>query len=551
VVSGKTEAKLIEAVEKNWRYSSASQIKGFRRCQRMWWQEKIAKLPVPRKPAADLGIELHGQMEEYLLGERKLGKLDPRLQPGVDFGFLPDPSDLNREMVEHRFQLPSSLTPSVTIRGVIDLLERGRVTDHKTTSSFRFLKAPEELVHDAQCIVYSYWAVISRLALPDGSIEFRHLYYLTRGSPQVRESKVVMTPSILKEGWKEIVEIGKKMHRTARLPLAEIEPNLDACTDYGGCPFRANCASTGIASFGPLSGLFTPPQKRTPTMKMESSQLSFAERLQKRKTAQEGGILVPLSLPGPGTLNPPDGTPEFEQVPTEVPKPVKAQESHEAILQQALQTLGDCQGYLLREAYAGAKKPALISVVNRFAEVLNMEISAKGTKKQLLIKLYAAAGVVPLPALLGEPTGREKLRAAAAQERADKTPPEAAQAETQAEVVEDIPVEENPVQTPEVDLSVNGSTLYINCLPRGVTMTYLDELLPTFQAEVAEAAALPFYGLVEYNNGPKRVAALVAHRLETGSLDLPTVLYADRKTPCTDAVLEVLIPLFTNVIERT
>jgi hypothetical protein len=208
-----------------------------------------------------------------------------------------------------------------------------------------------------------------------------------------------------------------------------------------------------------------------------------------------------------------------------------------------LQTPENCRDYLVREAYAGIKKAPLVEVVQHFAKVLDTEIETKGTKRQLLRRLYEAAGV-PTPEALTEPTGREKLRAAAAQERAESEPETPVQAEPPPEPVEAISVDENT----EV---VTETTLYINCLPRGVAMTYLDQLLPSFQAEVAEAAALPFYGLVEYNNGPKRVAALIAHRLESGSLEIPQVLYADRKTPCTDAVLEVLIPLFTHVIERT
>lgn len=533
---------MISAVEKNWRFSSPSQIKTFNRCQRAWWWEKIAKLPVPTKPAAQLGLGLHGELEQYLLGTRSVGKLDPRLQPAVDFGYLPAPGTLPAGRVEARFQLPSSLSPSVTLRGVIDLLEPGRVTDHKTTSSFKYMKSEDELVHDSQCIIYSYHAVTERLTLPDGSVNFRHLYYLTRGGPEVREVEVNMTPPMLKEGWKEIVSIGKTMHKAAKLPVLEIEPNLDACMDYGGCPFRANCAATGVGSFGPLSGLFN--QTKRGTVKMPgTNQMSFAERLQKRKASQEGEISVPLSLPGPQDINPPDGTPEFEQVSTDAPPVVKAAHPYAAIVSDVLQTPEDCRAYLLREAYAGIKKAPLVEVVQHFAKVLETEIESKGTKRHLLRRLYEAAGV-PTPEALSEPTGREKLRAAAAQERAESEPETPVQAEPPPEPVEAISVEENTETATE-------TALYINCLPRGVVMTYLDQLLPSLQAEVAEAAALPFYGLVEYNNGPKRVAALIAHRLENGSLELPPALYADRRTPCTDAVLEVLIPFYTHVIERT
>ena len=137
-----------------------------------------------------------------------------------------------------------------------------------------------------------------------------------------------------------------------------------------------------------------------------TNQMSFAERLQKRKASQEGEISVPLSLPGPQDINPPDGTPEFEQVTTDAPPAVKAPHPYAAIVSDVLQTPEDCRAYLQREAYAGIKKAPLVEVVQHFAKVLDTEIETKGTKRHLLRRLHEAAGV-PTPGALTEPTGRK------------------------------------------------------------------------------------------------------------------------------------------------
>ena len=50
-----------------WNHVSASQIKTYRRCSRKWWFEKIAGHRSPTSAAAELGRQLHAQLENYLL----------------------------------------------------------------------------------------------------------------------------------------------------------------------------------------------------------------------------------------------------------------------------------------------------------------------------------------------------------------------------------------------------------------------------------------------------------------------------------------------------
>jgi hypothetical protein len=85
-------------------------------------------------------------------------------------------------------------------------------------------------------------------------------------------------------------------------------------------------------------------------------------------------------------------------------------------------------------------------------------------------------------------------------------------------------------------------------------VVYADELLASLQDKVAEDAAVPHYGVLSYGEGPKRVAALLRAGLDRGDLSLPRELVVDRRSPCADAVLDVLIPLYRRsggiIVER-
>ena len=73
---------------------------------------------------------------------------------------------------------------------------------------------------------------------------------------------------------------------------------------------------------------------------------------------------------------------------------------------------------------------------------------------------------------------------------------------------------------------------------------YIDEIIEPIQSQVAEHAQLPHYNLLEYGEGPKRVASVLRAQLMNGNLALPLELVCEKFGPCADAVLEVLIPFY-------
>jgi len=96
----------------------------------------------------------------------------------------------------------------------------------------------------------------------------------------------------------------------------------------------------------------------------------------------------------------------------------------------------------------------------------------------------------------------------------------------------------------------NERTLYVGCHPRGRTVDYLDNILVDVQKQVALDYGKDHYTMLDYGTGPKAVGAELARAVREGRLALPQALVVDRKHPCADEVLEVLMPHYQHIIER-
>ena len=238
---------------KPWRNVSASQIATFRSCPTKWWWEKIRGIRTPETPARTKGKRLHKEWERYLV--EGIVPQDPIAVSSLEH--LPPPGSVSRELVETRIDQTEGLP--VPLIGYIDLIEaptsgRRRVTDHKTTSDFKWCRAPEELATDPQALVYC--AEYLR-RYPGGPVAFRHVYARTKGRPESDVREVSLTPEWVDEHYRtSIVKTAHEMATYATANVRDVPYKTTACDRYGGCPHRGLCLLVGKQLGGLLDGLF-------------------------------------------------------------------------------------------------------------------------------------------------------------------------------------------------------------------------------------------------------------------------------------------------------
>ena len=275
---------------------SPSQISAFRRCELRWWWQTIAGFKAPETKSQRLGKEIHAELEAYLKGGPT--PKNPIALAGINR--LPSPADVDPLDVEFGFLLDIGPVPFF---GFIDLREpkRGRITDHKTTSDFGYMKTSVELFHDPQAVVYGVVGHTPRIL--EGPVEyagqenvykvapcfsarqeFRHVYYRTREAPRAEESGVVLHPGDLESNFRAVLKTVYRMEEAASLTSpTQVRTNLSACDDYGGCPHRVRCANIGHPVMGSMSGVFNLKPQVQGEQKMAMSPLAL---LASRKATQ-------------------------------------------------------------------------------------------------------------------------------------------------------------------------------------------------------------------------------------------------------------------------
>ena len=242
-----------------FKHASPSQIKTYRACQVKWLYQSILKYPTPTKPHLLTGKKCHEEIEEYLAQGTPPGRI---MTAGIHR--LPKPP-IPRDHIEHSAALLDESLP-VPVVLMVDLLEPSstQVTDHKTTSNFKYALTPEELRHDVQAIVYGVHAaaLYAGIATPTGDtytargtqypiyrprfdasagVTFRHVYYRTSGAPKSKESAVKLTPEDLRKGWEGIKKDVQQMAIDATKQPAALPDSRSHCGAYGGCPFVGPC----------------------------------------------------------------------------------------------------------------------------------------------------------------------------------------------------------------------------------------------------------------------------------------------------------------------
>lgn len=233
---------------------SPSQISNFRDCPRKWWYASIAKIPYPQHPSAALGERVHKILEMSTAAKSRPGSTTtvsentPQKEvlvaqaawDAIDAFLLQRTgrSLVDREaQIEEAWELPQGSPLTLAARGRADLVLPDFIVDWKTTSDLRWAKSAKELRSDPQVLMYS--AALD----PDEPVrDFVHVYTRTRNSPAAR---VVHTPIDRFMREQGLIALDKHVAAMAGCASAgaaeEVEPNTDACSRYGGCPFALRC----------------------------------------------------------------------------------------------------------------------------------------------------------------------------------------------------------------------------------------------------------------------------------------------------------------------
>lgn len=288
---------------------SASQVKTYQACPRKWWYEKVAGYRTGSTTAQAFGTMIHGQMETWLQGGAE--PEHPVARAGMVLCPSPSP-DLGIEV---------EMLPALTLAGVpwvgrIDLLapplgDLGPlVLDHKTTSDYRYCKTASDLRTDPQMVSYACFAS-EKFYGPSARTRSRpvrlaHVYYHSRPEKLPASTSRARRVDTTLESW-QAWEVFTSFTPTVESMKADwlkgsaldVEPDFDACHDYGGCPHRAICNATrnpmttptnplaprSVASLlslprKPLAAAPAPAQAAQPAQPAQPAQTAQAARLE-------------------------------------------------------------------------------------------------------------------------------------------------------------------------------------------------------------------------------------------------------------------------------
>jgi RecB family exonuclease len=246
-------------------YLSVSQLKKAAECERKWFFTKVLHLEEPQRGSQELGKKVHKQLEHYLkTGEDVLGDIARAALP-----FLPKPCGpellLEQSITASNRPItgPTVTADGIPLVGFIDRVEEigtgkvpaARAADYKTSKDpEKWAATPEQLSTTAeqpgiQMVGYAV-SVEKQLGLRhDDVIELEHLYLHTKPTKAdkaaKRDVKQVLgsiTPAKAHEEWKRMDVLAHRLREVARAKsLDDVRPSWNACKNFGGCAFQAQC----------------------------------------------------------------------------------------------------------------------------------------------------------------------------------------------------------------------------------------------------------------------------------------------------------------------
>ena len=227
---------------------SASQVDSWDRCQRYWYNRSVLKIPTPQTPAQKRGQDIHSAVETYL----REGTIHPEWAGHVNVAipYLPPPKSPD-VLIEQKITLKTFPGGPDWI-GYIDLLWMVKlpvkISDHKTTGNFKYVKTPSDLRDNIQMNSYGKWVIDN---VDYDEVEYEHIYI---GTKEIRSKivSVLVTRDHINKIWARDVEKVKAMAEVASAEpttAEELPPTYSACGMYGGCPYRERCHISPLRGF--------------------------------------------------------------------------------------------------------------------------------------------------------------------------------------------------------------------------------------------------------------------------------------------------------------
>ena len=245
---------------------SASQFKTYQRCSRLWWFDKVLRLPRTGGSYGHIfGKVIHAVAERWLEADETGRNLEGERKELYPDGWQTEEGEtilqedeavvkelinmaisqgviqrLPDRIIEKSFTI--TLIDDIQVTGRIDLALPGQVHDHKSTVNMRYALSPDKLSKDTQMLLYAH---VQKLDTQP-HVTLQHNVF-DRTKIRVRKTVVNVSKEEVQEHWEGLQTLAKEMKR---LKMADHQPDdfknvpcnmPDGCNMYGGCSYLSVC----------------------------------------------------------------------------------------------------------------------------------------------------------------------------------------------------------------------------------------------------------------------------------------------------------------------